>query len=106
MRRSAHHFRLLRVALLALPLASMLAACETLESLNPMEEKKTPLAGDRRQVFPQGVPGVEFNAPPTQPSNSNVQIPPHEPNAATDATTAPNNPNAANNEDPWAGQRR
>ena len=66
--------RLLRLALVALPLA--LAGCETLEKLNPFEEKKTPLAGERKAVFDRGVPGVEFNAPPQQPSNSNVQLPP------------------------------
>ncbi len=71
--------RLLRVALLLAPLSLGLAACETLENLNPFDDsKKTPLTGDRRALFPDGVPGVERNAPPSQPTNSNIQIPPQE----------------------------
>jgi hypothetical protein len=74
MSSARHPLQLLRLAVVALPLA--LAGCETLEKLNPFEEKKTPLAGERKTVFERGVPGVEFNAPPQQPSNSNVQLPP------------------------------
>src|SRR5262249_54531220 len=48
--------------------------CETLEKLNPFEEKKIPITGDRRAVFPTGVPGVAYDAPPQQPSNSNVPV--------------------------------
>jgi hypothetical protein len=105
-------FSLFRVALLLAPLSLGLAACETFEDLNPFDEKKAPVAGDRRALFPQGVPGVQYNAPPTQPSNSNVQIPPQQqqspdnPDAQPQAPQqAPNAP-AANSEDPWAGQRR
>jgi hypothetical protein len=101
---------LFRVALLLAPFSLGLAACETLEDLNPFDEKKKPIAGDRRALFPQGVPGVQYNAPPQQPTNSNVQIPPQQqvapennPDAQPQAQQAP----AANtNEDPWAGQRR
>jgi hypothetical protein len=60
------------------------------------------------------VPGVQYNAPPQQPTNSNVQIPPQQqvspdnPDAQPQAPQqAPNAPAANNNnEDPWAGQRR
>lgn len=48
------------------------ASCESLEKLNPFEEKKTPLSGERKPVFPQGVPGVNYSAPLAQPANSNV----------------------------------
>ena len=103
---------LFRVAVLLGPLSLGLAACETLEDMNPFDEKKTPLAGDRRQLFPQGVPGVQYNAPPTQPTNSNIQIPPQQqlpdnPDAQPQAPQqAPNSPAANTNEDPWSGQRR
>lgn len=105
-----------RVALLLAPLSLGLAACETLENLNPFDEqsKKTPLSGNRRSVFPEGVPGVQYSAPPTQPSNSNIQVSPDTmPNQNPDAQ-APNAPPAAQrgpapqnqSDDPWAGQRR
>ena len=59
----------LRCVLVALPLA--LTACENFDMF---DEKKTPLAGDRKQLFPTGVPGVNYNAPPMQPTNSNIPI--------------------------------
>jgi hypothetical protein len=101
---------LFRVVVLLAPLTLGLAACETLEDMNPFDEKKTPLQGDRRSLFPQGVPGVQYNAPPQQPTNSNVQIPPQQqisPDGNPDAQAPQQAPNApATNEDPWAGQRR
>lgn len=102
----------LRIALLLAPLSFGLAACETLENLNPFDEqgKKTPLSGDRRPVFPEGVPGVQYNAPPTQPTNSNIQVTPQEmqqqnPDALAPNSPAPRGPQAPS-DDPWAGQRR
>ena len=68
-----------------------------------------PVKGDRRALFPQGVPGVQYNAPPTQPTNSNVQIPPQQqlPDNPDAQAQTPNAPAANNtNEDPWSGQRR
>lgn len=67
--------RLLRVALIALPLMLALAGCETFDKLNPFAERETPLPGERKPVFPEGVPGVEFGAAPPQPSNANIPIP-------------------------------
>ena len=67
--RSFRPSLLLRCALVALPLA--MAACE---NFDVFDEKKTPLAGDRKQIFPTGVPGVNYNAPPMQPTNSNIPI--------------------------------
>jgi hypothetical protein len=67
--------RLLRGALIALPLGWVLAACGSMDKLNPFAEKETPLPGARKSVFPEGVPGVEFGAPPPQPSNANIPIP-------------------------------
>jgi hypothetical protein len=54
---------------------AILAGCAGLEELG--QEKKIPLTGDRKALFPQGIPGVEFGAPPTQPSNSNIAIQPN-----------------------------
>jgi hypothetical protein len=59
----------LRCALVALPLA--MTACADFDLF---DEKKTPLAGDRKPIFPGGVPGVNYNAPPLQPTNSNIPI--------------------------------
>lgn len=61
--------RLIRPALVALPLALLAAGCDN------FGEKETPLKGDRRPLFPEGVPGVQFGARPQQPTNSNVPIP-------------------------------
>lgn len=60
---------LLRLMILALPLLA--TACEDNDLFG---DKKTPLTGDRRPLFPSGVPGVDYDAPPAQPSNSNIPI--------------------------------
>lgn len=117
----------LQVALLLAPLSLGLSACETLQDLNPLDnEKKTPLTGDRRAVFPQGVPGVQYSAPPTQPTNSNVSLdnmqqqqqqtpdaqeqPEQQPTKQSRTKQARTKQAPANNQntddDPWAGQRR
>ena len=67
--RSLRSSLLLRCVLIALPLA--MTACSDFDWF---DEKKTPLAGDRKPVFPSGVPGVNYNAPPLQPTNSNLPI--------------------------------
>lgn len=54
---------------------ALLAGCAGFDEIG--QEKKTPLTGDRKALFPQGIPGVEFGAPPTQPSNSNIAIQPN-----------------------------
>lgn len=58
-----------RLAVIVLPL--VLAACEDADIF---AEKKVPLPGVRKEVFPGGVPGVDYNQPPVQPSNSNISI--------------------------------
>ncbi len=109
---------LFRIALLLAPLSLGIAACETLEDMNPLTERKTSLTGDRRALFPQGVPGVENNAPPQQPTNSNIQIQQQQapepapeaqqqPQQQTKQPTQRNQKKRANApEDPWADQRR
>ena len=64
-----HPAFLLRCALVALPLA--MTACADFDLF---DEKKTPLPGDRKPMFPAGVPGVNYNSPPMQPTNSNIPI--------------------------------
>ena len=56
------------VGLLALTLAA--AGCETLDKLDWFDEKKTPLSGERKPMFPEGVPGVNYGEPPPQPANA------------------------------------
>jgi hypothetical protein len=104
---------LLRIALLLAPLSFALGACETLENLNPFDEQKKPLVGDRRTLFPEGVPGIVKNEPPTQPTNSNIQVTPDTQNPAPQTQTqetpqppARRGPAQKNSEDPWTGARR
>lgn len=59
---------------LTVALSLTVAGCANWDELG--QEKKIPLTGDRKALFPQGVPGVEFGAPPQQPSNSNIAINP------------------------------
>jgi hypothetical protein len=61
-------------ALLVLSIGLGLSACESMDKMNPFKEKETPLPGERKQLFPEGVPGVQFGAPPSQPTNSNIPI--------------------------------
>ncbi|TCT05094.1 hypothetical protein [Aquabacter spiritensis] len=77
--------------LLALALAAALSGCETFDKINPFAEKETPLPGDRRAVFPEGVPGVSYSGAVAQPSNSNITLPP--PGAT--GTAQPGAPDAA-----------
>ena len=59
----------------ALVLSLAVSGCSSWDELG--QEKKTPLSGTRKALFPQGIPGVEFGAPPQQPSNSNIAIQPN-----------------------------
>lgn len=73
MGQSRRLLRSLRIAV-GLSLALAAAGCETLEKFNPFDEKEKPLPGERHQVFPEGVPGVDYSAGPGQPSNANAPI--------------------------------
>jgi hypothetical protein len=44
--------------------AALVSACDTLENLGSMLDNKTKLSGDRKPVFPEGVPGVTPGVPP------------------------------------------
>lgn len=113
----------LRLAFLLLPLVA--AACEDSDMF---AEKKVPIPGVRKELFPGGVPGVDYTQPPIQPSNSNISVntevpkqllsdAPAAPPAAEDqqpkgksaqkARPAPRSTarNANPNDDPWAGAR-
>jgi outer membrane biosynthesis protein TonB len=56
--------RKLRVAALVAALALPLAGCETFDLTNLIPDSKKKLPGDRREVFPEGVPGVSKGVPP------------------------------------------
>ncbi|MCS0501736.1 hypothetical protein [Ancylobacter mangrovi] len=73
--------RLLLVALVGCT-ALTVAGCESLDKLNPFAEKEKKLPGTRVPVFPEGVPGVDYNAAPPQPANSAYGL-------APDPSTAP-----------------
>lgn len=70
-------FRPLRIAL-GLSLALAAAGCESLDGWNPFEQQKKPLPGTRTQVFPEGVPGVDYSSRLGQPSKPVTidQLPP------------------------------
>jgi hypothetical protein len=55
-----------RLALIALVTTSGLAlgGCETIENITAMLDTKKKLPGDRKPVFPEGVPGVQQGVPP------------------------------------------
>ncbi|MDF2996126.1 MAG: hypothetical protein K0R27_1763 [Xanthobacteraceae bacterium] len=76
--------RLSRLALVAaaLGLALTAAGCETLDALNPWGDKDKKLPGARTQVFPEGVPGVDYNAPPPQPASPGGYSTPESPGAS------------------------
>jgi len=71
-------FRIARNLLLAVALSLGVAGCETgldiMDKLDFMSSNKKPIAGERRAVFPAGVPGIETNAIPAQPTNANVPL--------------------------------
>jgi len=57
-------FKLLRSAALAAGLALTLGACESFDLTNLIPDTKKKLPGERRDVFPEGVPGVSKGVPP------------------------------------------
>jgi hypothetical protein len=108
--------RHIRPMLIALTLALGLAGCESLDSWHEFEifgTKKKPIQGERRAVFPEGIPGVQYNAPPAQPTNSNVPIdttaaPAEQTPAAGPAAAPPSRAVArtkGRSDDPWSGAR-
>lgn len=74
-------FRLVRTAALVAGLALPLAACETFDLTNLIPDTKKKLPGERREVFPEGVPGVSKGVPPELMKG--YQAPPEEAAAAT-----------------------
>src|SRR5579883_2324405 len=56
-------FRGVMLGILVLPLAGLLAGCDSLDTLQFWDTKKK-LPGVRQEVFPGGVPGVEQGIPP------------------------------------------
>jgi hypothetical protein len=70
-----------------------LGACDSIDNLTNMLDTKKRLPGDRRPVFPDGVPGVEMGVPPEmmkgyqekQQAASQAQTPPGAPAAGQGA---------------------
>ncbi|MCZ8315274.1 hypothetical protein [Phreatobacter sp.] len=61
-------------------LGLMLAGCESLQDIPSMfERRQAPLPGDRRPVFPEGVPGIDRSV--QQPANSPGAVPAEPPPA-------------------------
>lgn len=82
--RVTTRFRRLGLAASAFGLSLMLGGCESFDLVDLFPDGKKKLPGERRLVFPEGVPGVEQGIPPEltkgiQPG----EIPP------TAATTSP-----------------
>jgi hypothetical protein len=112
---------------LRLAIAALLLSAAACEDSDLFAEKEVPLPGVREPLFPNGVPGVDYNAPPAQPSNSNIPIdttvadpmagqPQPSPQAADEtnrAAAAPNgkprsrraNAQPVDPNDPWGGAR-
>src|ERR1700757_4370870 len=83
--------RVTHIALVALLLGTglSLGACDSIDNLTNMLDTKKRIPGDRRAVFPHGVPGVEMGVPPEmmkgyqekQQAESQAQTPPGAPAA-------------------------
>ncbi len=112
----AARFRSARHLLFAAALSLGLAGCEGgLDFLDFMNPTKKPVPGERKPVFPAGIPGIEYNAPPAQPANANIPLSmaPQTPATPPEATPAqPANPRAPRpaqkpktSGDPWDGTR-
>ena len=109
----AVRFRIVRNLLLAAALALGVAGCETaldiFDKFDFTNASKKPLAGERRAVFPAGVPGIETNPQPAQPTNANVPLSmaPQTPATAPEATPGrPASPQRRKNPaDAWDGTR-
>src|ERR1700733_754009 len=54
----------LTLAALVIVVGPLISACDSLENLTNMFDTKKPLAGDRKPVFPEGVPGATKGVPP------------------------------------------
>jgi hypothetical protein len=115
----AVRFRIARNLLLAATFSLGVAGCEgaldIFDKLDFMSSAKKPVVGERRAVFPTGVPGIELNAAPAQPTNANVPLSmaPQTPATSPEATPGrPANPRAPrtaqqpkNSADAWDGTR-
>lgn len=65
-----------RTGRIALALVALMgvSGCESLDKFNPFGDNKKPLPGARSPVFPEGVPGVDYSAKYSQPSNANAPL--------------------------------
>jgi hypothetical protein len=63
MQRPTRHSARLVLAVVVVAAGPVLSACDSLDSLEIFDTKKK-LTGDRKEVFPDGVPGVTSGVPP------------------------------------------
>jgi hypothetical protein len=63
MQRPTRHSARLALAVVVVAAGPVLSACDSLDSLEIFDTKKK-LTGDRKEVFPDGVPGVATGVPP------------------------------------------
>lgn len=63
MQRPTRHSARLALAVVVVAAGPVLSACDSLDSLEIFDTKKK-LSGDRKEVFPEGVPGVTSGVPP------------------------------------------
>ena len=80
-------FRFFRLAAFAAGLALPLAGCESFDLTNLIPDTKKKLPGERREVFPGGVPGVAQGVP--QELVKGYQAPPETAAAAPAEPAAP-----------------
>jgi len=89
------------VACAVLASGFLLAGCETsdlmdkVQDMIPFGDNKKPLPGERREVFPQGVPGVPQGVPPDMVKGAQAQQPAPPPEAAAPPPEQPKQKKAA-----------
>jgi hypothetical protein len=94
-KEAAMPFPRARIVVVAVGLAFGLAGCETsdlldkVQDLNPFGTAKTPLPGDRRVVFPEGVPGVQQGVPPDLMKGAQQHPDPNAPAAEVQVAAPP-----------------
>jgi outer membrane biosynthesis protein TonB len=64
MRPLARPLARLGFAMVLAAAVALVSGCDTLENMGSLLDNKTKLAGERKPVFPEGVPGVTPGVPP------------------------------------------
>src|SRR5215813_8399248 len=67
---------------------ALMSGCESLDSIS-LFDSKTKLPGDRKAVFPEGVPGVTPEVPPEMVKGYHEPVPETSPSEAAEAKPKP-----------------